>query len=347
MPARGASATYAYDARGRRVERAAGGEVTIYHYDQAGRVIAETDPSGAKIREYFYLGGRLLATDACSPSGGIWCRQWYHTDHLGSIVARTNAAGGVVAQIEYGPWGEQWSLTPSGAVGGDRQYNGRVFDPGTGFHDYGARMYWPEIGRFISADSVMGSPASPMTLNRYSYVLNNPYKYVDPTGRETQAIIVHSKVAGMDVGYHAAIRVDNGGGGQPVLFDPGGSYSFGREPRGSGGFFEGEEASLEAFVKWQASDGDKPFVYRFNTTPEEEAQIAKNFGYKTGGDNEAHDPGAGDCSKAVSNAISGVGPFKKVSKGTRFPGNLEDDLKKAQKEASPAPTPPPDAKKQP
>ncbi len=44
-------------------------------------------------------------------------------------------------------------------------------------------MYWPQIGRFISADSVMGSPGNPMTLNRYSYVLNNPYKYVDPTGR--------------------------------------------------------------------------------------------------------------------------------------------------------------------
>lgn len=36
------------------------------------------------------------------------------------------------------------------------QYNGRVFDPGTGFHDYGARLYWPQIGRFVSADSVMG-----------------------------------------------------------------------------------------------------------------------------------------------------------------------------------------------
>ncbi len=69
------------------------------------------------------------------------------------------------------------------ASGPSSQYNGRVFDPETGFHDYGARMYWPQIGRFISADSVMGSTASPMTLNRYSYVLNNPYKYTDPTGK--------------------------------------------------------------------------------------------------------------------------------------------------------------------
>jgi RHS repeat-associated protein len=63
------------------------------------------------------------------------------------------------------------------------QYHGRVYDPGTGFHDYGARMYWPQIGRFISADSFQGSIANPASLNRYSYVLNNPYRYVDPTGQ--------------------------------------------------------------------------------------------------------------------------------------------------------------------
>jgi RHS repeat-associated protein len=62
------------------------------------------------------------------------------------------------------------------------QYNGRVYDPGTGFHDYGARMYWPQIGRFISPDTYGGDPANPASLNRYSYVQNNPYKYADPTG---------------------------------------------------------------------------------------------------------------------------------------------------------------------
>jgi RHS repeat-associated protein len=68
------------------------------------------------------------------------------------------------------------------ASGPSSQYNGRVFDPGTGFHDYGARMYWPQIGRFISADSYAGTPGDPASLNRYCYVNNNPYKYTDPTG---------------------------------------------------------------------------------------------------------------------------------------------------------------------
>jgi RHS repeat-associated protein len=181
-PGGAGATTYAYDGQGRRVEKAEAGQTTVYHYDAAGRVMAETTPDGAKIRDYYYLGNKLLAADACGALGGSGCLEWYHTDTLGSVWARTNDAGVVVAQLDYQPFGEQWHVTGDG---GDRQYNGRVFDPGTGFHDYGARLYWPEIGRFISADSVMGSPGSPMTLNRYSYVLNNPYKYTDPTGHET------------------------------------------------------------------------------------------------------------------------------------------------------------------
>jgi RHS repeat-associated protein len=71
--------------------------------------------------------------------------------------------------------------TASG-VAGDRQYNGRVFDPGTDFHDYGARLYWPAIGRFVSADPLPGDPRHPVSINRYAYVMNNPLKYVDPSG---------------------------------------------------------------------------------------------------------------------------------------------------------------------
>lgn len=108
-------------------------------------------------------------------------RRRHHTDALGSVLARTDASGSTVARFDYQPWGEQWT-TP--AVQGDRQYNGRVCDPGTGFHDYGARMYWPQIGRFVSADTYSGEVAKPVSINRYTCVYNSPFKYVDPTGRE-------------------------------------------------------------------------------------------------------------------------------------------------------------------
>jgi hypothetical protein len=38
------------------------------------------------------------------------------------------------------------------------------------------------LGRFISADPIVPEPGNPQSLNRYSYVLNNPVRYTDPTG---------------------------------------------------------------------------------------------------------------------------------------------------------------------
>jgi hypothetical protein len=42
---------------------------------------------------------------------------------------------------------------------------------------------WPEIGRFISPDPAGIHPENPQSWNRYVYVWNNPYKYVDPSGK--------------------------------------------------------------------------------------------------------------------------------------------------------------------
>jgi len=101
--------------------------------------------------------------------------QWYQTDALGSVMAGTDSNGHAVAQFDYEPWGEPWTSGLLPGTAGDRQYNGRVTDPGTGFIDYGARLYWPEVGRFISIDMAAPEPAKPVTFNRYAYVLNNPY----------------------------------------------------------------------------------------------------------------------------------------------------------------------------
>jgi len=48
----------------------------------------------------------------------------------------------------------------------------------------GARMYDPELGRFISPDTIIPDPGNPQDLNRYAYVRNNPLAYVDPSGHE-------------------------------------------------------------------------------------------------------------------------------------------------------------------
>jgi hypothetical protein len=46
----------------------------------------------------------------------------------------------------------------------------------------GARWYEARIGRWVSADTIVPDPADPQSLNRYAYVLQNPLRYIDPTG---------------------------------------------------------------------------------------------------------------------------------------------------------------------
>lgn len=45
-----------------------------------------------------------------------------------------------------------------------------------------ARFYVPSINRFASADTLVPEPDNPQSYNRYSYVLNNPIRYTDPSG---------------------------------------------------------------------------------------------------------------------------------------------------------------------
>lgn len=52
---------YLYNAAGQRVEKKSGSEITHFHYDLGGQLIAETDSSGTIIREYFYLGSMPVA----------------------------------------------------------------------------------------------------------------------------------------------------------------------------------------------------------------------------------------------------------------------------------------------
>ncbi|RJQ36628.1 MAG: RHS repeat-associated core domain-containing protein [Dehalococcoidia bacterium] len=99
----------------------------------------------------------------------------------------TDAGGNSLGTILYTPFGE----TRSGSVPTDRLFTGQRLDE-TELYYYGARYYDPSIGRFISPDTVVPEPFNSQAFNRYSYVLNNPLIYIDPTGKIFQ-------IAGIDV----------------------------------------------------------------------------------------------------------------------------------------------------
>jgi RHS repeat-associated protein len=92
----------------------------------------------------------------------------------------SDTSGAQVSAIKYYPFG----TTRSGSVPTDKQFTGQRLD-GTGLYYYNARYYDPQIGRFISADSIVPNKANQQDWNRYSYCLNNPLKYNDPSGHDT------------------------------------------------------------------------------------------------------------------------------------------------------------------
>ncbi len=47
------------------------------------------------------------------------------------------------------------------------------------------RVYDPMVARFLSADPILQDPQNGQSYNRFSYVLNNPTNFTDPTGFET------------------------------------------------------------------------------------------------------------------------------------------------------------------
>lgn len=108
--------------------------------------------------------------------------EYFHTDALGSIVAMTDEQGNVIERREYEPYGAQ--LTP--AVKDGPGYTGHVQDAATGLSYMQQRYYDPQIGRFLSVDPVTADGSTGGNFNRYWYANNNPYKFVDPDGREVR-----------------------------------------------------------------------------------------------------------------------------------------------------------------
>jgi RHS repeat-associated protein len=103
---------------------------------------------------------------------------------LGSTSLVLNGDGTVHSEVRYYPYGAaRWS---SGTLPTDYRFTGQREESGLGLYQMGARFYDAALGRWISADTVVPEPGNPQSLNRYSWVLGNPLKYVDPTGHKEE-----------------------------------------------------------------------------------------------------------------------------------------------------------------
>lgn len=162
---------YFYDGDGKRVKKVTTLESTVFVYDAGGSLVIEYTIPG-------------------SGSTYVQTTQYLTQDSLGSPRVITDQAGNVTSRHDYMAFGDEAAsaqrvsglgYTPDNIR---QQYTGYQTDGESGLDFAQARYYNAKHGRFTSVDPLTASAnlKNPQTLNRYSYVINSPYKFTDTLG---------------------------------------------------------------------------------------------------------------------------------------------------------------------
>ena len=162
----GATRTNTYDGLGRRVkvEVSGGGGTTYFVYGVDGELAAEY--------------GSLAA--------GTAGRHYVTSDWLGSTRMVSDSSGALVARRDYLPFGQFVDASIGGrgasysAAGPRQMFTGKERDAETGLDYFGARYMSSAQGRFMSPDKPFADqkPEDPQSWNLFSYVRNNPLRWV-------------------------------------------------------------------------------------------------------------------------------------------------------------------------
>ncbi len=169
--------SFVYDGTGRRVNKNA----ISYVYDSAGNLIAQSN-------------GLQFIYDNSGVAGVIYAdkQYFYRKDAQGNIVAILDRDGNIVVKYIYDCWGNHAVIDANGQDIVNMQHIGNLnpfryrsyyYDTETGLYYLQTRYYDPELGRFISQDSIEYADYESVNgLNLYAYCGNNPVNNIDPMG---------------------------------------------------------------------------------------------------------------------------------------------------------------------
>jgi RHS repeat-associated protein len=100
------------------------------------------------------------------------------------VIAKSDEDGYLYLNEEYQPYGEKIYATEDFFGGSDDWYTGKNYSEELDLSYFGARWYDAKQGRFLSIDPAGVTLENIHSFHRYVYAINNPYKYIDPDGRE-------------------------------------------------------------------------------------------------------------------------------------------------------------------
>lgn len=203
----GSGRSLQYSLRDQVVRISKANQRTEFAYHHGGERLVRRDLVGGSVERTHYIGTVEIFQGATGGKqfrrmiGGVLIATWFettdvnqlrylHKDHLGSTVAISNEAGQIVTWMSYDPWGQRrnadaWNqASPGGYLAAmlaitPRGYTGHEHVDAMGIIHMNGRIYDPKLGRFLQADPFIEDAS---TLNRYTYVHNNPLAYTDPSG---------------------------------------------------------------------------------------------------------------------------------------------------------------------
>ena len=162
--------------------------------------------------------GEENARVLCIQGYGSNAYYYVYPDNLGSWCVISGQSKRLSRSIHFDPWGNprkfnNWTLVDSTTLANTslpvRGFTGHEHLQRFNIINMKGRLYDPVIGRFFSPDNYIQLPDFTQNYNRYSYCLNNPLKYVDPSGEFFWIPVVVGAAIGMVQGAITASQNAN------------------------------------------------------------------------------------------------------------------------------------------